>query len=157
MVESYNRHRSLSLSISQWRTGLFSSEHYEDVSERRLKRKNSQKRMWLWEETSRESLTISCIQESFNASKDIQGWVDTVNSNLLTHISSICLYTGSTRAQNNKQTNITKTKKQNRINFIGSITAGFKMYRRIGWNSLRMIMKSCQNCIIPCWISSSHL
>lgn len=61
--------------------------------------------MWLWEETSRESLTISCIQESFNASKDIQGWVDTVNSNLLTQISSICLYTGSTRAQNNKQTN----------------------------------------------------
>lgn len=72
------------------------------------KKEKQSKRMWLWEETSRESLTISCIQESFNASKDIQGWVDTVNSNLLTQISSICLYTGSTRAQNNKQTNITR-------------------------------------------------
>ncbi len=96
------------------------------------------KEMWLWEETWRESLTFSCIQKSFNASKDIQGWVNTVNLNLLTQpISLLSSRTQVWHNRKNKQTNITKTKKQNRINFIGSITAGFEIYRRIGWNLFR--------------------
>ncbi len=98
MVESYNKHRSLS-SISQWRTGLFSSEHWADVSY------GWSKEMWLWEETWRESLTFSCIQKSFNASKDIQGWVDTVNLNLLTqnqYLSYLLVHRFDTTAKPNK-------------------------------------------------------
>ncbi len=128
MVESYNKHRSLS--ISQWRTGLFSSEHWADVSY------GWSKEMWLWEETWRESLTFSCIQKSFNASKDIQGWVDTVNLNLLTqnqYLFYLLVHRFDTTAK--KQT----LQKQNRTNFIGSITAGFDIYRRIGWNLFRTV------------------
>lgn len=108
--------------------------------------------MWLWEETWRESLTFSCIQKSFNASKDIQGWVNTVNLNLLTQpISLLSSRTQVWHNRKNKQTNITKTKKQNRINFIGSITAGFEIYRRIGWNLFRTD-KIVSKPHIPCWI-----
>lgn len=112
------------------------------------------KEMWLWEETWRESLTFSCIQKSFNASKDIQGWVDTVNLNLLTqnqYLFYLLVHRFDTTAKTNKQTNITKTKKQNRINFIGSITAGFEIYRRIGWNLFRTD-KTVSKPHNPCWI-----
>lgn len=79
----------------------------------------------------RKNFTISCIQIGFNASKDIQEWMATVNLNLLTqnpiYLLSSYPYTGLTKLW--KQTNKTrqtenlqrKTKpKQNN----GSVTAG---------------------------------
>lgn len=112
--------------------------------------------MWLWEETSRESLTISCIQESFNASKDIQGWVDTVNLNLLTqnqYLFYLLIHRFDTTAKTNKQTNITKTKKnkKNRINFIWQHYCWFWNLQKNRLN-LFCTEKVVSKLHIPCWI-----
>lgn len=106
------------------------------------------KEMWLWEETWRESLTFSCIQKSFNASKDIQGWVDTVNLNLLTqnqYLFYLLVHRFDTTAKTNKHY---KNKTEQTI---GRIAAGFDIYRRIGWNLFRTV-KIVSKSHISCWI-----
>lgn len=81
----------------------------------------------------RKNFTISCIQIGFNASKDIQEWMATVNLNLLTqkpiYLLSSYPYTGLTRLW--KQTDRQTENLQNKNKTMAALLLVLEIYKKL--------------------------